>query len=182
MEKLKLIKKEPILKSVKIVMDSFTRFEKFLDEIKYELPIETKSNIISRFLEQEIARQLNISGIKARHCKLDSEPDIFLIDYNEPLEVKVTACKNTPWRGSKYSKRHGLFLFISYDRDNLNDVFICLTYIPKLFFNDAGDSYYGDMVSKRNLYDTPIREFLIGDLVPLGKTKNSLRMVRESVI
>ena len=69
-----------------------------------------KSGIISNLFESQAAIYFNSMNIPVRACESDREPDLYFINEERPVEIKVTKsdhpftnqCK---WMGGKYSKR-----------------------------------------------------------------------------
>ena len=100
----------------------------------FEIPFNTrlKSEIISSLFEIETASYYKENGYNIKNASNYSEPDIFFIDSNTPLEIKVTKDKSSiKWMGNKISKKESQFVLIV-----LNEV------ESNLFSTDKGLKFY----------------------------------------
>jgi hypothetical protein len=100
----------------------------------FRIPFNTRlrSEIISSLLEIETAKYYKETGHNIKNATTDQEPDLFFLDSNTPLEIKVTKSKkNIKWMGNKISKRESQFVLIVWD-----DV------VPDLYNAEKGLKFY----------------------------------------
>lgn len=100
----------------------------------FHIPFNTRlrSEIISSLFEIETAKYYKENNTNIRNATTDQEPDLFFLDSNTPLEIKVTkAKKNIKWMGNKISKRESQFVLVIWD-----DV------VPDLYNTNIGLKFY----------------------------------------
>ena len=100
----------------------------------FRIPFNTRlrSEIISSLFEIETAKYYKENNTNIRNATTDQEPDLFFLDSNTPLEIKVTKSKkNIKWMGNKISKRESQFVLVIWD-----DV------VPDLYNTNTGLKFY----------------------------------------
>lgn len=138
-----------------------------------------RSAIISNLFETQSELYFNTKGINTKSSKNDQEPDLYFVDQNVPLELKVTGiddtitCKTITWLGGRYSKRNSDHVFIMWkytlpsimmnEPDMLSFAAI-KTFVSEDDWKELSNSkdYYG-LGFKSPQFDTKEYDMLVGD-------------------
>ena len=84
-------------------------------------PTTVKSAILSSLFEIEAAKYYQTKGYNVKNSTNDTEPDLYFLDTNTSIEIKVTKkSKNIKFRGNKVSKRESQFIMIIWDESKPN--------------------------------------------------------------
>jgi hypothetical protein len=140
-----------------------------------------KSEVISNLFESQSADYFNSMNIPVRACESDRDPDLYFVEEEKPLEIKVTRCKHShsktlKWRGGKYSKRNSDHLFIAWhyieptiiDPSSQILYFMAQTYVEsdEWKITDKGrNNYYATSFSSDNLINKNT-EIILGNIAP----------------
>ena len=121
----------------------------------FTIPFNTrlKSEIISSLFEIESAKYFQEQGHRVKNATTDREPDLFFLDTNTPVEIKVTQKKkHLKWMGNKVSKRESQFVLISWEQaDNAINYYITSTYLGQSNWSTDEYSYNATFLSWKNL-------------------------------
>ena len=144
----------------------------------FKTPFNTRlrSEIISSLFEIESAKYYKQQGYSVKNASHDGEPDLFFLDNNQPLEIKVTKKKKQiKWMGNKISKKESQFVLIVwdekepnlYDSDRRLEYYITTTHLtPNDWSGDDGYSYHASFLSWKHLINKD-KEDLIGNPIVL---------------
>jgi hypothetical protein len=159
------------------------------DEVtKYALPIlphlrsnKLKSEVISNLFESKSEEYFNSIGVPVRACGSDKEPDLYFIEKEKPLEIKVTRAKSLhskrlKWMGGKYSKRNSDHVFIAwyYSEPTIIDptsrihYFMAQTYVNEnewKSLDNGKENYYATVFTSDNLLNKD-NQILLGSITP----------------
>lgn len=145
----------------------------------FNIPFNTRlrSEIISSLFEIESARYYKSQGYSVNNASHDGEPDLFFLDYNQPLEIKVTKKKKQiKWMGNKISKKDSQFVLIVWDEKDPNlyndhktlDFYITTTHLTPNDWSgsDDGYTYHASFLSWKDIISKE-KEDLIGKSMAL---------------
>jgi hypothetical protein len=130
-----------------------------LEELNLDTSEKQKSELISGLVENNVAKFVP----NARAPKLDSEPDLYI--NQQPIEIKTTAGEQ--WRGGKYSKRPGYYVFVSWKMDAQHnaDFFMAGTQMEESDWKmSKSKNYYATTYGKKELAANQDVEFFTGNL------------------
>ena len=120
-----------------IVDDAFSRLHIVREALELAgldfdslLGTKNQSEILSRVFEKVAAEKYSKHlGTEVITPANDQDPDLYFVEKEFPLEIKVTA--GDVWTGGKYSNRPGAYLLISWDKERKNKCFVSLIDLQK---------------------------------------------------
>lgn len=154
----------------------------FYDSKKLRKSAKQKSEDISGLLE--IIMENYIDGAIAP--KVDNKPDIIL--NGKPVEIKTT--NGDSWRGGKFSKRGGYYIFISWVLDNFNNpsFFIAgINLVESNWIISKSKKYYATYYGKKELvrdidkvtvYQGKITSYMRGNQKCIKITHNNTKLLQ----
>ena len=152
----------------------------------FRIPFNTRlrSEIISSLFEIETAKYYKQTGHNIKNAANDQEPDLFFLDSNTPLEIKVTKSKkNIKWMGNKISKRESQFILIVWEENSPNLItsekglkfYITTVYLTPEDWTGKNDgyTYHASFLSYNNIRDKN-RTDLVGNEIILEEYYKSI--------
>lgn len=151
----------------------------FTDKNKVNLSNKLISELVGKVFEAQCTDIFTKKlGYEVKREMSDSDPDLFFIKIERPLEVKLTSTK-TGWRGGEFSKRPFDYLLVSWGGD-FDEYFICLVRLTKKdWHSNIARGYYAPDYKADKLYKRKDKVVFLGSF---NKTdRGAIHLVREKI-